>query len=418
MMRILYVVSRFPKTTETFVVNEFQALSNRFDLRLAALVRTKEPIRHEATRLTLEHTWFVPRFSRSNFNAHASWLRRTPLRYLTTLVGVLRTAVSGGRGTAKNLMAFHQGCAIAIAAIEDGIDHIHAHFANVPATAAWVAHRLTGVPFSITAHANDLYRNSPFTMRKAEDAAFVVAISKYNERLLHERAPRARVTVIHCGVDPAQFARSPRSEDRVLCVAAFEPKKGYDDLVHAFAILRARGRKAELVLVGDGRERPAIERLCGQLGIREDVTFVGAATASEVRVALSTAAVFVLAARRDDTGRMDGIPVALMEAMAAGVPVVSTTVSGIPELLRGEAGILVSPRDRDAFAVAIESLLDDHGLAERVAAKGRARVEHEFSLYDEAARLGDLFAASCSDRHADSRARATRNAPTGPRATR
>ncbi|MDQ1519616.1 MAG: colanic acid/amylovoran biosynthesis glycosyltransferase, partial [Actinomycetota bacterium] len=322
--RVLYVVSRFPKVTETFVVNEWAALTPRFDMYFAALIHTDEPALHPATRTALREAWFVPRAAPSTFRTHLTWLRRAPRRY----AGALRDVVRGARDVSpaelvKSLVAFHQAARLALLADDAGIDHVHAHFANHPATAAWVVHRLTGIPFSFTAHANDLFRNPLQLERKVRAARFVVAISDYNRRILEHRCPGATVHVVHCGVDTNRFTVVAQPDGgrnarrHVLCVAGIEPKKGHADLVAAFATIASTFDDVDLVLIGDGPERDNVARQVRAAGIGARVEFLGARSTDDVRTELARADLFVLPSVRDETGRMDGIPVALMEAMAS-----------------------------------------------------------------------------------------------------
>jgi colanic acid/amylovoran biosynthesis glycosyltransferase len=396
--RVLYVVSRFPKVTETFVVNEWAALRDRFDMRLAAMIHTDEPVLHAATRDALRTAWFPSAIAPSTWWAHVGWAYRAPRRYAGVVRELARAArTASPREYAKTIVAFHQAVRLAILVRDRHIHHVHAHFANHPATVAWVVHRLTGRPFSFTAHANDLFRTPPLLARKAHDAAFVVAISDYNRRLLLAQCADARVHVVHCGVDTARFAVAPavtNGRRQVVCVAGFEPKKGHRDLVAAFAAVARRRDDVDLLLVGDGPLRERVARDVHAAGLDGRTRFLGARSSDDVRDLLQDAAVFALPAKRDPTGRMDGIPVALMEAMASGVPVVTTDVSGIPELVANDSGIVVAPGDRDAIARAIEELLDDGGRAAALARQARARVERDFDLAREATRLGDLFTAA------------------------
>jgi glycosyltransferase involved in cell wall biosynthesis len=393
--RVLYLVSRFPKVTETFVVNEWDALRAEFDMFLGALARSGEPPRHPAAVTAMAQAWFVRPLSRAAFGAHWYWLRRSPAAYGRVWRDVARDARRAGAGSlAKTIVIVHESMELAGRVREERIDHVHAHFANQPATAAWVVHRLTGVPFTFTAHANDLFRTPALLDRKTTEAIAVVAISRYNRTLLHERAPSADVRVIHCGVDTTRFnpaEHAPEMHPRhIVCVAGFEPKKGHRDLVAAFARLATSRADIDLVLAGDGPERAAITHLAHTLGLTARVTFLGACSTEDVHALLRTASVFVLPAVRDATGRMDGIPVALMEAMAAGVPVVTTSVSGIPELVDG-AGMVVAPADPAAVAQAIAQILDDDASAADVVRRGRARVEQQFDLHAEARKLAELF---------------------------
>lgn len=425
--RVLYLVSRFPTTTETFVLNEWLALAGRFDMHLAALRRGRGPLVQPETARALGRARFLDTPRPSAAVAHVSWPVRRPVRYLTTLAVVLRGAAHTGlRHALKEAVAFAEAVPLARDVERDGIAHVHAHFAHHPATAAWVVHRLTGVPFSFTAHANDLFVGPALLERKLADARFAVAISVYNQALLAERTDR-RVDVVHCGVDLERYPwRDPRTgdRDRVLCVASLTPKKGHAHLIDAFAALAAQRPGLVLELIGEGPERAAIAARASARGVGDRVRLRGAQPWEEVRADLGRARVFALASVRLPSGRMEGIPVALMEAMASGVPVVATRLSGIPELVEdGATGLLVEPGDAGGLAAAIARVLDDDDLAVELARQARARVEASFSLAAEAGRLGDLLDASIArgqdprPRRARSAWRASRSVPATPRGT-
>ena len=189
--RVLYVVSRFPKLSETFVVNEFDALSARFELRLVALVHTREQAADAAAERILRRAWMVSPASPRTFLANMRWLRRTPRRYLATWWTIGRgLRVRDARTAAETLVVAWQAARLAELAAAERIEHVHAHFAHHPTTAAWVVHRLTGIAFSFTAHANDLFRAPVLLERKGADTRFVIAISDFNRELLARAAPR------------------------------------------------------------------------------------------------------------------------------------------------------------------------------------------------------------------------------------
>jgi glycosyltransferase involved in cell wall biosynthesis len=393
--RVLYLVTRFPAVTETFVVNEWLVLAERFRMGLVALRRSgEEPVHPETARV-------LPgvRFARAGFAAQLAWVARRPHAYVSTLVAVLRGALRYSvTEAAQEALVFLRAAAVARTAQRDGVAHVHAHFASHPATAAWVIQRLTGIPFSFTAHANDLFVAPVLLERKAADARFVVAISDYNRALLLERCPDARVETIHCGVDGARHAwrgLAGRTSDRIVCVASLSRKKGQADLLDAVALLAPRRPGVALELIGDGPERERLTRRVLESGLSERVAMPGARSTDEVAAALSAARAFALPSIRLPSGRMEGIPVALMEAMASGVPVVATRLSGIPELVEdGVTGLLVEPHDPTGLAAALERLLADDELATRLAAAARERVEHRFDLRTEAGKVGDLIAES------------------------
>jgi colanic acid/amylovoran biosynthesis glycosyltransferase len=279
------------------------------------------------------------------------------------------------------------------------VEHVHAHFATYPALAAWVCWRLTGVPYSFTAHAHDLFvaADRGLLGRKLGDARFVVAISEYNRRFLQTVSEdrETPVHVVHCGIDPCAYRFRPRRPAsggpvRALCVASLQEHKGHRVLFEALAGGGVALERVRLDLVG-GRDRRPLERLARELGIADRVRFHGALPEHEVAAMLDKADLFVLPSLVARDGQMEGIPVAIMEALAAGLCVVASRLSGIPELVRdGETGILADPGDPASLQEALRRAVQgDCGGAS--AAAGRSLVEAEFAVERSAQRLGDLF---------------------------
>ena len=277
-------------------------------------------------------------------------------------------------------------------------DVIHAHWASYPSTAALALARLVGKPFGFTCHAHDIFVHDHLLREKLESAAVPVTISRYNVEWLAEQVTgqaRERLTVIHCGVDlpSLPFREDGRDEDLVVAVGRLDPIKGFDVLVDALAELRRQGRRFRCQVIGEGPLRRELQARIDRQGLSELVALVGARSQTEVRAALSAATIFALPSLIAPSGDRDGIPVSLMEAMAAGAPVVSTRVSGIPELIEDQReGLLVAPQDPRALADALARLLDDGALRRRVAVAGRAKIEREFDAAREANKLLELFA--------------------------
>ena len=262
--------------------------------------------------------------------------------------------------------------------------------------------RLVDVPYSFTAHAHDLFVHHLGLRRRIADAAFCVGISEHNARLLRAIAPArsADVHVVHCGVHPEAppaRLRAPRPDgpSRIVCVAGLRPYKGHRVLIDAIARLARAGQDVRLDLVGDGPLRGELERCAAGLGVAARVRFLGGLTEPEVAAVLDGADAFALASVVQVDGDTDGIPVALMEAMAAGVPVVASRVSGVPELVRdGETGLLAPPGDAAALAGALRAVTSDPQAATGRARAARALVEDQFAVEGQAARLLALIRAS------------------------
>jgi glycosyltransferase involved in cell wall biosynthesis len=402
--RVAYWVSRFPKTSETFIVDEVVALEGAgVEVVLHALAAGRgAAVGADAARLDARCRRLAP-FSPRLLVAQAQWLLRAPGRLLGVWGRVLARHARAPRDLARAVVAVAHAVAHSAAMQREGIAHVHAHWATHTTLAAWTVHRLTGLPYSFTAHADDLFVERPMLDEKVAEAAFVVTISDYNRTWLRQRLREATDTpieVVRCGVDADAFAPAPApAPDRetpftVVCVARLEPKKGHADLLAACARLVERGVDLRCVLIGEGSRRPALEALARRLGLGDRVAWRGARPREDVRAALAEAHVVALASVVDADGRADGIPVALMEAMAMARPVVATRVTGIPELVEDEVGgLLVAPGDAEALATAIDRVRSEPGLATRLGAAARARVVETYDLHGNVARLRDLFAA-------------------------
>ncbi len=401
-MRIAYLVSRFPAVSETFVLRELDAVAAApdVDVLLHSLFPAQgETVVHPAAKPWSERLWRAR--AGAGAAALAWWLVRRPRRTLAVVGVVAREYARVPRVLPRALATIPLAAAHARRLEDERVEHVHAHFATYPALAAWIAWRLTGVPYSFTAHAHDLFIHQAMLARKAADAAFVVAISHFNERFLLERAGRRRprVHVVHCGVHPDQFAfrvrrLEPGQAPVIACVAALRPPKGHAVLLRALAGAPAPLADARLELVGDGPLRAELETLARTLGIAGRVRFHGSLPEEAVAVLLAGADLFVLPSVIAADGDMEGVPVALMEALAAGLPAVATRQSGVPELIRdGVSGYLAEPGDVTSLRAAMLEALGETDPEERARA-GRELVEREFDQLRSARRLLELFQAA------------------------
>lgn len=397
--KVAYIMSRFPKLSETFVLYEMQALQQQgIAVEVFPLINERASVMHPEAKAYVERAHYHPLMSASILKAQWHFLRTKPAAYLKlwgeVLFGAWGSAnyMLGGLGILPKAVLF----AYEMAAL--GVTHVHAHFANHPAVAALVAHRLLGIPFSFTAHAHDIYVDQHMLERKVRAAMFVIAISEYNKEFIIRHCGedlRDKIVVVHCGVDTSLFR--PRQKEAVgpftiVCVGSLEEKKGQTHLIEACRLLRERGLDIVCHLIGEGTTRPALEQQIKDAGLGNCVRLAGGQPRDEVARMLGRADVVALPSIVMKSGKMEGIPVSLMEPLACEVPVVSTRISGIPELVEdGVTGLLTPPADAVALANALERLARDPELGRRLGRAGREKVLREFDLADNATKLARLM---------------------------
>src|SRR5215469_3914287 len=400
---IAYIVKTWPRLSETFILNEVVSLEQRgMNIRIFS-VKEADPgpahakvaeVRAKVTYLALRPHW------RQALFANLCSLVRQPRRYLWVLLEALVRVIR--RRHLATLRDFFKAGYLVDMLFRKPADHLHAHFATAPALVAMFAHRLCGIRYTFTAHAKDIYLNDPeMFRRKIQRARAVVTCTEYNRRfLLKEYGPlcSGKIHCIYHGIDTSQFKfTSPRHFDSgqpvILSVARLVEKKGLGDLIAAVDILRRRGCSFRVEIVGTGPCRGALEAQVKRLELGDHVKFLGAQAHDVVCLAYQRAAVFVLPCVITPNGDRDGIPNVLLEAMASGLPVVSTPVSGIPELIEsGANGLLVPPHEPRSLADAIEKLVTSQELDERLSSAARVKLETSFSLEVSAERLLTVFA--------------------------
>lgn len=397
--RVGYVMSRFPHLPETFILREMSALrAAGWDLRLYPLMRQPGQLVHAEAVSWVQRAQYLSRGPVALLAANVRELLRAPAAYLGLWSAVLRDCRREPDVLLRSLALLPACVLLAGLVRRDRVEHLHAHYATYPLLAAWTAHRLTGVSYSVTVHAHDLFVSQAMLVRKLERVAFVAAISDHNREFLAQRVDeglRGRTHVVHCGVDPAAYTapRHPRSTAlEVLSIGSLQPYKGQAQLVEACALLVQRGVHVRCRIVGGGPERGRLQARIDAADLQDVVLLLGPRVQEEVAALLSSASCYAQPSVVAADGQMEGIPVALMEAMASGLPVVATDLSGVPELVRhGDTGWLVPPGDATALADALQAVATDPAGAAVVASRGRRMVEQQFDLAANVEQLAQLF---------------------------
>lgn len=397
------IVSTWPRLSQTFVLREVLGLE-RLGLRLrifSVRVPTDEPVHEEVAQVKAPITYLAFHSSwKPIVNANLRVARELGAQYFRTLFMGLSCVRYGN--VLHILRQFLRGAYVADILRREPVDHMHAHFATAPATVAMFANQLSGTPYTIAVHANDIFVKARGRLLRAkiERAEAVVANNEHNRQYLMSRFGTlldGKLPCIYNGLDLSEFNfRWPRAADPgtplVLAVGRLVEKKGFADLVSAVKILRRQGCPLRLEIIGSGPLKDQLRAQIRQLQLGDCISLVGAKDQQAVRAAYQRAALFVLPCIITSDGDRDGIPNVLYEAMASGAPVISTRVSAIPELVQSEHnGVLVNPGDPAMLAASIQRLLLNPGLRDRLARAARDTIENRFTLERTSRELFELF---------------------------
>lgn len=399
-MVVAYLSSAMPALSETFVYEELLALERRGFTVVPFSVRrplTSVPAQHALARRVV-HLYAGGPVSvvTGGLLQLPRWGLRGP-KTVGTLMGDIWECGLLNLSSWKLAYQFLAGCKLATQLRRQRCTHLHVHFAHVPTQIAMYASALSGVPFTIMAHANDIFEDGLLLKKKAARAMRMLTISEFNRRYLQSLGiPPQQLAVVRCGVSfsprDIDAARPPGAVFKIASLGRMVEKKGFDVLIRAVAMLRQRGLRVELSLAGDGPLLSNMKQLAYDLCGLEGTLFVGSLPHHEVAAWMQKHDAFVLACKQDSHGDMDGIPVVLMEAMSQGVPVVSTKLSGIPELiLHGDTGLLAEPDNATDLALQIETLLQSSELRQRLAHQAQVHVTQEFGQTANIDRLIEII---------------------------
>ena len=379
------VVKTYPKLSETFILEELLGLEREgLKLHLFSLQQPTDDRVNSETHDVDAPVSYPGRLA-GMLRDHLRVAGQRPFRYFRTL---LRGGLSNEAGWWSS---FIHGGWLAAEVLRHQIPHLHVHFLSQPASMTEVAAQLAGVPFSASGHAKDIYLTDETELvRKLESAKFTVTCTQHNHDYLQGLAPAADVQCVHHGVVLDRFrpAEPTGPTPVVLSVGRLRDKKGFDLLVAAAKQLVVSGLNIEVRIAGYGPEREALELQIHELGLTDHVHLLGKLTRDEVIDQYAQATVVVQASRIVENGDRDGIPNVLLEAMAMELPVVTTAISGIPELVTdGHNGILVEPESPKAIATAVTRILADQEWARSMGRHGRATVTRRFTADQSASTI-------------------------------
>ncbi len=410
---VAYIVRSYPRLSQTFILNEILSLE-RLGMRIEIFGMTDpgeslvqpgvSDVRARANYLeaSLRRRW------RAIAAEHLRVAARAPWRYASAAVYVLRRPdLDAGYTTASRFACFAHAVHLT-RVMGTGTRgrggrpvHVHSHFAHDPTLIALLVKRLTGVPFSFTAHARDLYQTPVRALaERVREATAVVTCCSANRSYLEQAVPEgaAKVRVIHHGIDLTAFGPAPRDGGTgtpvILSAGRLVDKKGYSHLLAACSLLQQRGHRFRCVIHGDGPLRGELLETIARLGLTQTVTLAGSRTQVELAAEMARATVFALTPIVTDEGDRDGIPNVLVEAMASGLAVTSTAAGGIPEIvIHGRTGLLAQPGDVAAIAENLHVLLTDAALRRRLGGHARDAVAEQFDAETNARELARVLDA-------------------------
>jgi len=381
MANFAYLFERFPSFGQTFCYREVAELDRQgITPPIFSIRNPKDERPQDWDARIVERVHYVPREEQLLGEVH----RASKKRKLTS--ETINALDEWGRRT--DFLRLYQAVYVGLRLQQMGIRHVHAHFAGMAArTAFWIA-SFFPVTFSFTAHANDIFapRNFEIGLDKLVDAArIIVTVTDYAARFLRERFPNRadRIYRVYNGLNLAEFGRTDFSSTPPLIVAVGRliAKKGFADLIRACGLLTEGGKPLQCEIIGEGPLENELRAQIEQLDLQNRAALSGAKPQREVRQRFAAASVFVLPSVVDPEGGIDNLPTVIMEAMATGLPVISTNIGGIPEMVvENETGFLVQPGDAAALAGAIEKLINDRPLAQRLGQAGYSRAQRLFSI--------------------------------------
>ena len=400
-LKVAYILGRFPDLTETYMMREMYWIREQeVEIHIFSLFPPKRTPVHKQARVLLPYSRYSPFLSWEVIKAQLHFLQHGPGAYVRALARTIWQTYREPAVLLRALAIFPKSVYFARQMEELGIDHVHAHFVWLEGIAAGLAADLLGIRFTIHPHAFGLFgRNQRDVRSELENASQIVTISGYHRAYIAALCPRIDpddIEVVYIGIETSRFRPASRQPSggpiRILSVGSLVEKKGHEYLIDACALLAERGLDFQCLIVGIGPLQEALQTRIDQHDLRGRVTLLGALDQARVLELCQTSDVFALACVVARSGDRDGMPIVLIEAMACEVPIVTTSVAGIPELVHhGQTGLLVEERDASGLAEALERLILDEALRRRIGKQARQGILDGFQIQDGAAKLASIF---------------------------
>lgn len=392
MPRVAYVFERFPSFSQTFCYREVAELERqgcKIDIYSIRKPHNEPP--QDWDKGLIERVNYLPDEQELTRRVDDALKKKQLDQPIVDLVR--------GWGRRPDFLRLFQAIYIGSPVQKAGINHIHAHFAGLAARTAFWINKFFGIPFSFTAHANDIFAPREFEIDLAKligAASAVVTVSDYAANLLRERFGQdaAKIRRVYNGVDVSKFSGAIFSSPvpTIVGIGRLIEKKGFADLIRACNLLKKRGRNFRCDIIGEGPLEEKLRAQIAKLDLESHVALIGPKTQKEIGEMLGAATVLVLPSVVDPDGARDNLPTVIMEAMAAGLPVVSTSIGGIPEMVvHGETGVLVQSGDVTALTDAIERSIIDLALARKLGQAGHERAARLFSIERNVRELRAFF---------------------------
>lgn len=406
---LAYVLKGYPRISETFISNEILLLEKEgFKLHLFSMRHPREKFCHPSVEEITAEVTYLPSELEDNWGTllapQITAFIASPANYLKAFGYAAKLYLQKRKpATIKHFLQAGFLCAtVKRQNIEVG--HLHGHFAHSPTSVTLFASKMSGIPFSFTAHAKDIYTSTKTSLReKMRRAEFLATCTGYNNTYLSEVKGNIHcpINTIYHGINLDLFTNMHKKEEtkapyKILTVARMAPKKGLPTLYRALAKLRDEGLEFSHTLIGDGDDREKTEALLDELNLNEHCSLLGTKTHKDVLEEFLQADLFVLSSQIAENGDRDGVPNVLVESLAMTIPAISTKVSAIPELLHHrETGYLVEPENVADLVEGIRNMLTDSALRGTIMKNGRAFVEEHFDNKVQTKKLGKVFSTQC-----------------------